>query len=123
MLDKDKKSISDDFVLQALKQEPDFSLPDNFADVLAEKAGRQFAWKQYIREFLIYLAVLAGISVVVAGMSLIWFKNDWKIWFDFIVSNAWIVAGINVLLLFTLFTDRVLLRYFLYRSDTTKESS
>jgi len=123
MLDKDKKSISEDFVLQALKQEPDFSLPDNFADVLAEKTGRQFAWSQYIREFLIYLAVLAGISVVVAGMSLIWFQNDWKRWFDFIVSNVWIVAAINFLLLFTLFTDRVLLRYFLFRAELKKEFS
>jgi len=123
MLDKKRKSISEDLVLGALKQEPSFSLPDNFADVLAEKVGRQFAWAQYLREFLVYLSVLVGASVVVAVMSLIWFQNDWKNWLIFLESNAWIVAGINVLLIFILFTDRVLLRYFLYRSDLKKEFS
>lgn len=123
MLDKEKKSISEDLVLRALKQEPDFLLPDNFADILAEKAGRQFAWAQYLREFFIYLSVLVGTSVVVAIMSLVWFQNDWKNWLNFLVSNVWIVAGINILLIFILFIDRVLLRYFLYRSDLKKEFS
>lgn len=122
MLDK-KTSITEDFVLNALKQDPGFSLPDNFADMLAEKVGRQFAWAQYLREFLIYLAVLVGISGVVAVMALIWFQNDWKNWFDFLVSNIWMVAGINILSVFILFADRVLLRYFLYRSELKKEYS
>lgn len=122
MLDK-KTSITEDFVVNALKQDPGFSLPDNFADMLAEKVGRQFAWAQYLREFLIYLAVLVGISGVVAVMALIWFQNDWKNWFDFLVSNIWLVAGINILSVFILFADRVLLRYFLYRSELKKEYS
>lgn len=123
MLDKNKSSLSEDLVMQALKQEPGFSLPDNFADLLAEKAGRQFAWSQYLREFLIYLSVLLGISVVVAAMALIWFQNDWKNWLNFLISNVWIVAGINILAVFILFTDRVLLRYFLHRSELKKEFS
>ncbi len=122
MLDK-KTSITEDFVVNALKQDPGISLPDNFADMLAEKVGRQFAWAQYLREFLIYLAVLVGISGVVAVMALIWFQNDWKNWFDFLVSNIWLVAGINILSVFILFADRVLLRYFLYRSELKKEYS
>lgn len=123
MLNKEQKSYTDDLLMKVLKQEPLFSLSDNFADMVAEKAGRRFAWAQYLREFFIYLSVLLGVSLVVAVMSLIWFQNDLKNWLDFLVSNIWIVAGINILIVFVLFTDRVLLRYFLYRSDLKKQFS
>ncbi len=121
MLDKDNKYYSDKLVNEALKQEPGWFLKDNFADLVAEKAGRNFAWTQYIREFAIYLAAIIGIFVVTAVMALIWFENDWKIWSDFLISNIWLVAGINILALFILFADRVLLRYFLYRAESKKD--
>lgn len=121
MLDNDRKYFSDNLVNEVLKQEPDWFLPDNFADLVAEKAGRHFAWAQYIREFAIYLVAIIGIFVVTAVMALIWFENDWKIWFDFLISNIWLVAGINILAIFILFADRVLLRYFLYRAESKKD--
>lgn len=123
MFDDSRKYLTDDLVEQVLKQEPDFSLPDNFADVMAEKAGKRFAWEQYLREFLIYLAVIVGAMAVTVTMALIWFQNDWKNWLDFMASNIWIVSGINVLVVFILFADRVLLRYFLYRSDLRNDLS
>lgn len=107
----------EDILLKALKQEPAYSLSTDFADLLAEKVGRRFAWAQYIREFLVYLAVIAGSFAIAAIMALIWFNTDWQKWFDFLVSNIWLVAGVNVLLIFILFADKVLLRYFLYRSE------
>jgi len=79
-------------------------------------AGRRFAWQQYFKEFLIYLTAVFGMAVLTAGMALIWYDIDWKNWLDFLVANAALVAGINLLLIFVLFADRVLLRYFLYRS-------
>ena len=122
MHENDKKYYNE-LVDQALTQEPVYSLPDNFADILAEKAGRSFAWEQYLREFLIYLAVIAGAMLIVAAMALIWFQSDLKNWFDFLISNIRAVACINILVIFILFADRVLLRYFLYRSDLKKEFS
>ena len=122
MRENDKKYY-DELVDQALTQEPVYLLPDNFADILAEKAGRSFAWEQYLREFLIYLAVIAGAMLIVAAMALIWFQSDLKNWFDFLISNIRAVAGINILVIFILFADRVLLRYFLYRSNLKKEFS
>ena len=122
MRENDKKYY-DELVDQALTQEPVYLLPDNFADILAEKAGRSFAWEQYLREFLIYLAVIAGAMLIVAAMALIWFQSDLKNWFDFLISNIRVVAGINILVIFILFADRVLLRYFLYRSNLKKEFS
>lgn len=120
MSENDRKYY-DDLIDQVLKQAPGFTLSDNFADVLVEKAGRRFAWELYIREFLIYLAAILGTILVVAVMALIWFQHNWKNWFDFLLTNSGVVAGIGILVIFILFADRVLLRYFLHRSDLKKE--
>ena len=101
---------------EALKTAPQFSLPDNFADVVAEKANRIFAWKQYLKEFLIYLGVFVGLGLAAAAMALIWFDANWKNWFEFIVSNIGLVVGINIIGIFILFADKVLLRYFMFKS-------
>ncbi len=118
MLDEEKMMNTEALIDEALKAEPVYFLPDDFASNVAETAGRKFAWQQYLREFLVYLAAIVGIAVLAAAMALIWFDVNWKNWFDFLMTNAVLVAGINLLLLFVLFTDRVLLRYFLYRSAT-----
>jgi len=116
MLDEEKYMDSDALVDQVLKQAPAYSLPADFATRVAVNVGRRFAWQQYIREFLIYLAAIIGIVVLSVGMALIWYDNDLNYWLDFLISNLDWIAGINLLFVFVLFTDRVLLRYFLYRS-------
>ncbi|WP_346856975.1 hypothetical protein [uncultured Draconibacterium sp.] len=108
---------SEKLVDEVFKTEPAYFLSDNFAEVMAGKAGRHFAWKQYIKEFLIYLAVIFGILVMTAGMAFFWFDANMLNWFDFLISNLTLVAGINFLVIFVLFADRVLLRYFLYRTS------
>ena len=86
--------------MEAFKQAPDFSLPNNFADVLAEKVGRKFAWQQYIKEFLIYLAVIVGIAMVTAAIAFIWYEADWKQWLDFFIGNIGWIVGLNILVVF-----------------------
>lgn len=108
---------SDNLIEEVLRTEPEFTLPDNFADMLAEDVGRRFAWEQYLKEFLIYLAVIAGIVVVTAGMTYVWYNNNLSDWLEFLGSNAISIIGINLLVVFILFADRVLLRYFMYRGS------
>ncbi|NOR75586.1 MAG: hypothetical protein GQ525_10550 [Draconibacterium sp.] len=117
MLDTEKYFDSDKLVDEVLNTDLQFSLPDNFADVLAEKISRKYVWQQYIQEFLIYLGVFAGMAVATGAMAFIWFGADWKVWLDFIVANAGLVAGLNILSVFVLFADRVLLRYFMFKSS------
>lgn len=115
---KDKTHFdSEELLNEVLIAEPGYSLPDNFAGMLADKIGNRFAWEQYLKEFLIYVAVIVGIVAVSAGMALIWFDADWKTWLTFLTSNIALVAGINFILMFILFADRVLLRYFMYKSS------
>ena len=107
---------------EVLKTDPQFELSDNFADVLAEKMGRKFAWKQYLNEFLIYLAAIFGFVVVSVAIQFVWFGADWKQWLEFALQNISLILGINILLVFVLFADKVLLRYFMYRRDLTYEN-
>ncbi len=120
MLNDDKYLETEKLVNEVLTSEPDFFLSKNFAEKVAKIVDKKFAWDSYIREFLIYLGVLAGIAVVVASLAFFWFGDDWKQWLDFIVTNISWVAGINVIIIFILFADRVLLRYFMYKSSPQK---
>ncbi len=117
MRDNKKYFDAGKLVDEALKTEPNFSLPDNFAEMVAEKVSRKFAWQQYVKEFLIYLSAFIGMGIISAAIALIWYDTNWKVWLDFIVSNIGLVAGINIIAVFILFADRVLLRYFLFKAE------
>jgi len=117
MLNEEKYFESDELLDEALKTDPQFVLSDNFADVLAEKMGRRFVWEQYIKEFLIYLAAIVGLVGVTAGIQFVWFDASWREWLQLLTNNISMVGGIVFLVMFVLFADRVLLRYFMFRSS------
>lgn len=115
MLNEEKYNNPDSWLDEALKSEPGFQLSANFAERVAKQAVRRFAWDQYFKEFLVYLAALFGIVLMSAAMSFIWLGANWKDWLQFITENFALVAGLNFLGIFILFADRVLLRYFFYK--------
>lgn len=118
---KDKKHTTlDELLDEVLTTEPEYLLPDGFADKLARKAGQRFALEQYFREFLIYLGVLLGIAAISAGLAFIWFRTNVPAWLDFLTAHISWVAGINVLIVFVLLADKVLLPYLFYRSSLKK---
>jgi hypothetical protein len=102
---------------EVLKTPPQFTLSDNFAEQVAVKAGKRFAWEQYFREYLLYLGVIAGILIISAGMSYFWLESNWIRWLELLNSNSAAIIGAVFLLLFVLFADKVLLRYFLNTSS------
>lgn len=115
-MQKDEKNILvENWLDEALKTSPELSLSDDFADKVAAKVSSRFAWEQYIKEFLVYLGTIVGVLAVSVAMAFIWLGADWQEWQNFLVSNLAWVAGLNILGLFILFTDRVLLRYFFFR--------
>jgi hypothetical protein len=116
MYNEEKYFDTEKLVDEALKSDPEFILSDNFADVLAEKMGRKFAWEQYFREFLIYLGAIVGLLAVPLAIQLVLFDASWQEWLRSVANNISLVSGIMFLVIFILFADRVLLRYFLHRS-------
>jgi hypothetical protein len=110
---KDTEKLLD----EVLKTDPQFELSDNFADLLAEKMDRKFAWKQYFREFLIYLGAITGLLVVPVIIQFVLFDANVNDWRQMMLGNYELFIGFSVLLIFILFTDRVLLRYFMHRRE------
>ena len=117
MYNNDKYFDTDNLLDEVLKIDPQFELSDKFADRLAEKMGRKFAWNQYLNEFLIYLAAIFGFVAVSVAIQFVWFAADLQRWVEFITQNITLILGINFLVVFVLFADRVLLRYFMHKSD------
>lgn len=115
MLKDDKNSISEEWMDEVLSQSPEFSLSENFADKVAVKVARRFAWEQYFREFLLYLSLITGILIITGGIGFVLLEASWKAWFNFISTNSVLVSGVIFMLLFVLFMDKVLLPYFFYR--------
>jgi len=118
MYNEEKYFDTDKLLDEALKTEPEFMLSDNFADVLAAKMGRKFAWEMYFREFLIYLGAIVGLLAVPIAIQFIFFDANWQEWLQIAIVNIPLSFGLLFLLVFILFADRVLLRYFLHRSST-----
>ena len=118
MYSEDRNFDTDKLLKEVFISEPEFKLSENFTDALVKKVDRHFAWKQYLREFAIYLAVILGIMLVVSVMAFVWYGVTLSGWLAFFTRNTSLVVGINFLLVFVLFADRVLLRYFMYRASS-----
>lgn len=100
---------------ESLKTPPRITLPGDFADRMAATVSRRFAWNQYFSEFLVYLGTFTGVSALFGIVVFYWMRASWHEWTAFITDNLGMVAGTLFLGLFILLTDRVLLRYFLFR--------
>ena len=118
MTDEKKYTATDKWFNDALKAEPGYFLPDNFAEKVVGRVSKKIMWKTYVKEFLIYLCTIVGVLAVYVATVLIWFQADSGKWIDLLVSNLSWVVGVNFVVVFILFTDRVLLRYFLFRKNS-----
>ena len=117
MRNEEKYFDTEKLVEEALKTEPEFTLSDNFANLLVEKIERKFAWEQYFREFLIYLGTILGLLGVPVAIQFVFFNANLQEWIRLLANNISMIGGILFLVIFILFADRVLLRYFMHRSS------
>lgn len=115
----DKHIMAERLLDEVMKNPPDVKLPAGFAGRIAAKASRNFMWRQYVVEFLVYLAAITAIIAVLAG-TYYYVSDDWHNWRNFLADNLSIVIGINIIGLYVLFADRVLLQYFGYRYSRRK---
>ena len=120
MYNEEKYFDTNKLLDEVLKSETEFKLSENFADILAEKMDRKFAWKEYFREFFIYLGAIVGLVAVPVIIQFALFGASLKDWLQIIANNYALVIGISVLLVFVLFADKVLLRYFMHKSNASE---
>jgi hypothetical protein len=96
-----------------LREELPFSLPDNFAGKVANKAIRQFEWRQRLQQFLIFASVLVA-GILIGGITIYYFAGDnLQVWTDYLTKNInYLTLGL-VAAIFILFVDKVLLPMFM----------
>lgn len=115
-MQKDERKIdSNEFLIKVMKSEPGFTVSDHFVDRVTARVSRKMIWKQYVKEFLIYLAVIAGIAVSLVAMAFIWYGAVWNEWLNYLLNNSILILGIGFMIVFVLFIDKTLLPYFLSR--------
>ena len=103
-----------------LREEPPFSLPDGFSDRVANKAVRQFEWRQRLQQFLIFASVIVA-GLLIGGLTIYYFADDnLQIWTDFLTKNISYLALGVVASVFILFVDRVLLPMFMQTGQDKK---
>lgn len=112
---KDKYTEAGQLVDEVLKEDPGYNLPENFADKLALRFERRFAWNTYIKEFLIYLGVGSCILATAIAMVFFLMSDIWIKWASLFISYSNAIIGAALLLTFVLFADKVLLRYFSFK--------
>lgn len=104
-----KNNLLDQIIEQSFGTEPDFQLPDNFAQRITSELERRSQWKIDLTEYLYLTAFAFLIFVVVMGTFYFVNKETLTHFFTFISVNWFQVVLVTLLLNFILFADRVLL--------------
>jgi hypothetical protein len=97
---------------EILRANPDVELPRDFPDRMAIKFEKYMVWKQNLREFLFFLAAGLGLLGITVAMLFFLMAETWQEWTVWIIHHQTGTIGIGILLVFILFVDKVLLRYF-----------
>ncbi len=112
MLNKDTNKTVEQLINQSLKAEPKYVLSFNFANKVILKVQKKQALKNYLKEFLLYFGVILGIVVIPFAIFYLFNSDIITDWVALVLSNITLIAGILFILVFILFADKVLLRYF-----------
>ena len=110
----------DHIIVKSFHTEPDFHLPDNFADKLTMIVTRRDQLKSDLHDYLYLTAVLAIIIAVVSVTYYFVDKNIIDKSISYIAKNTLPILYIVIILNFILFADRVLLPLLFRQSNKTE---
>jgi hypothetical protein len=110
----------DHIIVKSFHTEPDFHLPDNFADKLTMMVTRRDQLKSDLHNYLYLTAILAIILAVVSVTYYFVDKNIVEKGISYFVNNTIPILYIVIILNFILFADRVLLPLLFRRSNKAK---
>ena len=89
-------------------------LPATFAGKVARKAAHRIMLRQHLTEFLTYAAALLLPLLILLGILFFTGRETWKEWAAWMISARDLLGGGGVVLLFVLFTDRVVLPWLFF---------
>jgi len=100
----------DKFITEAFREEPDFSLSSGFADRLSEKMRKEYAFRESMKEYVVYVVLLLGIALLTGGFLLFINKGNISPLHNFVTRYLAEIISIVFIANFILFADKVLLR-------------
>jgi len=100
----------DKFVTEALKEEPAYFLPTNFAERMAEKVQHKLIWKSSLWEYLMVAFLLVGIAVLIFAAYYFVNKESFSQIQSFMTKNTVGILSLVFIVNFILFADKVILR-------------
>lgn len=111
---EDTNRITDEMMNALLSSAPDFVLPGDFAQKVVDKAVKRQALRNYFSEFIIYFLVIASL-ILVGIASYVWVNPNPDRLLGLLGPNLrYILAG-TFIFVFVLFTDKVILRFYMNR--------
>lgn len=99
-------------ITEALKDKPERELSLTFTDTLLEKVAKRLTWRELIREFAMKTGIAAA-ALIILAICLFFPVRDSTNPFLLMVFSHWqLVTGAGFLILFTFFSDQVLLKFY-----------
>jgi hypothetical protein len=106
----------DGMIDKALREPPDYIIPDSFTEELVRKLEKQLAWKELLSEF----GLKSGLVLASLGIMTICLiypaKNDPAPFIQWVANNRFILSGIIGVGIFTFIFDQMVLKYMFKKS-------
>ncbi|MBC8315284.1 MAG: hypothetical protein ISR57_02495 [Bacteroidales bacterium] len=105
----------DRLIREALKEKPEWELSLTFTDTLLEKVEKRLWWREVIQAFAMKTAIVVGTLAILLVILILPSRDTSNPFLTLLLDNWQLVTGICLLVLFTFFSDQVLLKYFNFR--------
>jgi len=111
----------DALILETLKEKPERELSYLFTDTLLQKVERRLRWRELFREFALKVGIVTG-SLIILLLCLIFPGREASRPFLTLLTANWqLVTGFGLLVLFTFFSDQVLLKFYYFKRPISPE--
>lgn len=110
--ENDRFSELEALITDALKEKPERELSLSFTDTILKRVEKQLTLRELIREFAMKTGI-AAVALIILAVCLTFPNRESANPFLLLVRDQWqIVTGAGFLILFTFFSDQVLLKFY-----------
>ncbi len=99
-------------ITEALKKQPERELSLSFTDTLLRKVERRLTWRELIQEFAMKTGITAAALIILTVCLIFPARESINPFLLMVLDNWKLVTGVGFLLLFTFFSDQVLLKFY-----------
>ncbi|MFH1936210.1 MAG: hypothetical protein ABIK52_01445 [Bacteroidota bacterium] len=99
-------------ITEALKEKPERELSLSFTDTLLRRVEKRQTWRELIREFAMKTGIAAAALIILVICLIFPIRTSINPFLLLVLDHWQIVAGAGFLILFTFFSDQVLLKFY-----------